>query len=98
MPKVSAFATHVYYTCAIGTPARDQLKEYLEAQSIGTQVMHSGMPVPMQPAYRLLGYSANEIPIACQYGRGLLCLPVFPELTEDEARRVAEAVRGISGM
>ena len=96
-PKVSDFATHVYYTYAIRTPARDQLKEYLAAHGIGTQVMHGGMPVPMQPAYRFLGYSANEIPIACQYGKELLRLPIFPELTEEELRRVAGTIHRFFG-
>jgi len=91
-PQVSDFGTHVYYMYTIRTPRRDELQEYLAARGIGTQVIY-GTPVPMQPAYHFLGYKESDIPIAARYAREYLCLPVFPELTEQEVRRVAGTIR-----
>jgi len=95
-PKVSDFATHVYYMYTILTPRRDELKEYLAAHDIGTQIIY-GTPVPMQPAYHSLGYKESDMPIAVRYAKEYLCLPVFPELTEQEVRRVAATVREFFG-
>lgn len=91
-PRVSDFATHVYYMYTIRTARRDELKEYLAERGIGTQVIY-GTPVPMQPAYRFLGYEESNIPIAARYAKEYLCLPMFPELTEQEVRTVAATVR-----
>ena len=91
-PKVSDFATHVYYMYTIRTPRRDELMAYLAAHGIGSQIIY-GTPVPLQPAYALLGYKESDIPAAARYAHEYLSLPVFPELTEAEVRRVAATVR-----
>jgi len=92
-PRVSDFATHVYYKYTVRTPRRDALKEHLATRGIGSQTSYS-VPVPLEPAYRSLGYKESDIPIAASYAEEYLCLPMFPELTEDEVRQVATAVRG----
>jgi dTDP-4-amino-4,6-dideoxygalactose transaminase len=91
-PQVSAFATHVYYTYVVRTPRRDDLKEHLAAQGIASRVSYH-VPVPLEPAYQSLGYAARDVPIAARYSEEWLCLPMFPELTESEVRRVAAAIR-----
>ena len=35
----------------------------------------------------------SGIPVAARYAEEYLCLPMFPELTEDEVRRVVAAIR-----
>jgi len=80
-PQVSAFSAHVYYRYPIRTPRRDELREYLAAHGIGTQTSYT-VPVPLEPAYHFLGYEKSDIPIAANYAREFLCLPMFPELTE----------------
>jgi dTDP-4-amino-4,6-dideoxygalactose transaminase len=90
-PHVSDFATHVYYTYVVRTPRRDELRRYLMSQGIGSRVSYA-VPVPLEPAYASLGYSERDIPVAANYSREWLCLPMFPELTEDQVRRVAAAV------
>ena len=96
-PGVSDFATHVYYSYTIRTSRRDDLRRHLAAHSIDSQISYS-VPVPLEPAYCSLGHKESDIPIAASYAREYLCLPMFPELTEDEARRVAAAIRGFFGV
>ncbi len=91
-PGVSSFGTHVYYMYTIRTPRRAELMAHLAGQGIGTQIIY-GTPVPMQPAYRSLGYRESDIPIAAQYAKEYLCLPMFPELKEEEVHEVAMAIR-----
>jgi dTDP-4-amino-4,6-dideoxygalactose transaminase len=92
LPGEAAWARHVYYMYTIRTPWRDELEAFLAARGIGTQKIYA-TPVPMQPCYLNLEYTSNDIPVADQYARELLCLPVFPELSDAEVTTVAGAIR-----
>jgi len=92
LPVESEFVKHVYYMYTIRCQERDALRGWLTEKGIGTQIIY-GIPVPLQRAYRHLGYRAEDIPVAAQCAKELLCLPMFPELREEEVRAVAEAVR-----
>ena len=92
-PVESDFAKHVYYMYTIRCPEkRDELKEWLAHHGISTQIIYL-TPVPLQGAYKDLDHTEKDFPISARYARELLCLPVFPELTEEEVRRVAESIR-----
>jgi dTDP-4-amino-4,6-dideoxygalactose transaminase len=90
-PSESPNSRHVYYMYTILSPKRDQLVEHLESQGIGTQKIYA-TPVPMQPCYQFLEYSDSDIPVAADCARRLLCLPIFPELTDSEIERTAASV------
>lgn len=91
LPEEAEWAKHVYYMYTIHCGERDELSEYLEEQGIGTQKIYA-TPVPMQPSYRYLEYSPADIPLSVDYANRLLCLPVFPELTDEEVERVSTAI------
>jgi len=93
-PKRRPGCEHVYYMYTVLAPRRDELREHLEARGIGSQVIYPTI-VPDQPAYR--GGGAECRVVSDERARSLadriLSLPVFPELREDEARAVADAIR-----
>ncbi len=91
-PVVAPGNTHVYYMYTIRAERRDALMEYLTGRGIGTQIIYPTL-VPFQMAYRSLGYKAGQFPAAEAACREILCLPIFPELIEEEVRAVADAVR-----
>lgn len=91
-PGVTPDNTHVYYQYTVRAERRDALMEYLDRRGIGTQIIYPTL-VPFQPAYRSLNYRAGRFPAAEAACREILCLPIFPELTEEEVRAVADAVR-----
>lgn len=92
LPQEAEWARHVYYLYTIRSIERDRLAEYLKENGIETQKIYA-TPVPMQPCYHYLEYQPDDIPLSTRYSKELLCLPMFPELTEDEVSRVAEAIR-----
>jgi len=92
LPGEAAWARHVYYMYTIRTPRRDELENYLAQRGVGTQKIYA-TPVPMQPCYRYLEYTPDDIPVAMQYANELLCLPIFPELTDDEVAYIASTIR-----
>ena len=83
---------HVYYQYTIRAPRRDELKAYLAGRGIGSQDMYP-LEVPYQPAYAHLGHTMGDFPEADAHVKEILCLPMFPELTEDEVQFVAETIR-----
>ena len=82
----------MYYLYVIRCARRDALAQHLAARGIGTQKIYA-TPAPMQPCYQFLEYAESDIPRSAQAGRELLCLPIFPELSDDEVDTVAACIR-----
>jgi dTDP-4-amino-4,6-dideoxygalactose transaminase len=92
LPKEAAWARHVYYMFTIYSQQRDALNQYLLERGIQTQKIYA-TPVPMQPCYQYLEYQEDDIPVATRYAGELLCLPMFPELSEEEVVLIANTIR-----
>jgi len=90
-PRERPGTKHVYYVYTIQTPYQRELVEYLNGRGIGAHVMYPYL-VPYTPAYRSLGLAPGCFPVAERQARELVCLPMFPELTEEEVRAVCSAI------
>jgi len=86
-PEVEA----VYHQFAVLTARRDELQRHLAAQGIASAV-HYPTPLHTQPAWEGIDIGAGDLPVATAAARESLCLPIFPELADAEADRVAEEV------
>ena len=54
------------------------------------------MPLHMHPYYReTYGYVAHDLPTASSLYPQLVTLPLYPEMTEDEARYVCDSIQEI---
>lgn len=91
LPQVAPHRTHVYHLYCIRHPRRDALAEYLKSQGIGS-AMHYPVPVHLQQAYAQLQLKPGSFPQAEQAARECLSLPMYPELPEEDAKSVAQAV------
>ncbi len=92
LPAVRPGATHVYHQYVVRHPAREALRQQLAAQGIGTLV-HYPVPVHLQPAYAGRVWIGAGLPVTEQAAREVVSLPMFPELSEDQAQQVIGAVR-----
>ena len=92
LPDEAEWGRHVYYMYTVRTSQRDALEAYLTESGIGSQKIYA-TPVPMQPCYHYLEYVREDIPVASRYADELLCLPVFPELTDAEVQTIAARIR-----
>jgi dTDP-4-amino-4,6-dideoxygalactose transaminase len=90
-PRIGAERTHVYHLYVVRHPRRDALSEHLKSLGIGTG-MHYPVPVHLQKAYAHLKLGAGSFPRAEAAANECLSLPLFPELTEDQIRTVANEV------
>ena len=86
------YARSVAHLYVVRHPRRDALAEALRRKGIGTLV-HFPVPLHLQPAFAFLGGRPGQLPVAEQASREILSLPLYPELSDDAARGVADAVR-----
>ncbi|MGD0548467.1 MAG: DegT/DnrJ/EryC1/StrS family aminotransferase [Terracidiphilus sp.] len=82
---------HVWHQYVIRTARRDQLREFLAARQIGSEIYYP-VPLHLQAALQSLGYKEGSFPEAERAAREVLALPIFPELREDEQQTVVSAI------
>ncbi len=92
LPRVRPESKHSFHLYMIRTPHRVELMEYLKAQGIETAV-HYPVALPNLPAYRYLGHSPADFPVASRLQNEILSIPMYPELTEPMIANVAEKIR-----
>lgn len=82
---------HVYHVYAVRSPDRDRLKHHLEGA--GIQVgLHYPIPVHLQRAHADLGHRVGDFPVAEHAAGQVLSLPIYPEMTAEQLRFVADAI------
>ena len=84
---------HVYHIYGIYHERRDELQKALQSAGVHTGI-HYPIPVHLQKAYADLGYGERDLPVTERIAREQLSLPMFPELTDTQVRRVASEVVG----
>lgn len=77
--------------CNDGGDLRDQLREKLNEQGLSTELYYP-VPLHMQPVYKDLGYKPEDFPKAMHAAANIFCLPVYAELSLEQAKEVAEAL------
>jgi dTDP-4-amino-4,6-dideoxygalactose transaminase len=92
LPFVPAWAEPVWHLFVVRTARRDELRDFLAARGIGSQV-HYPTPPHLSGAYRHLGWKPGRFPIAESLAGEVLSLPIGPHLNADEVDEVCAAVR-----
>ena len=95
-PVVAAGNAHTYNQYTLRADRRDELREHLTRLGIGTGLYYP-VPLHLQPCFEGLGYRKGAFPVAESLCEEVVSLPVYPELGEDRAAEVAEAVRAFYG-
>lgn len=90
-PLEMEYARHVYHLYVIGIEKREELYLRLKKNEISTAI-HYPLPLHLQQAYSYLGYKKGDFPVSEACTERLLSLPMFPELTEDEIKRIVEII------
>jgi len=91
LPREMDYARHVYHVYAVQSERRDELQKHLTAAGVQSGV-HYPIPIHLQPAYESLGYKRGDLPVTEQLSERVLSLPMFPELSDEQIGRVAEAI------
>jgi len=91
-PLEMEYVKHVYHLYVIRADNRDKLNLRLKENDIGATI-HYPLPLHLQEAYKNLGYKKGDFPISETCSAELLSLPMFPELTEDEIKKIVEVIK-----
>ncbi len=92
LPRERPGSRHVYHVYVVRLSDRDVWRQRLTDAGVQTGV-HYPIPVHLQPAYRDLGYSAGDFPVAERSASEVLSLPIYPELTREQIDTIASLFR-----
>lgn len=95
VPTVPEGRKHAYHLYVIRTGDRDRLQEELASVGVGTAI-HYPVPMHRQPGFKGRVRTVGDLAAAERLCRTVLSLPMFPELTDDEAVCVAEQVNRLA--
>ncbi len=91
LPAEASGRRHVYHQYVVRVPHRDDVRRRLTERGVATSVFYP-IPLHLQDCFRDLGGRESDFPQAEKAAREVLALPMFPQLTDDEIERVADAV------
>ncbi|MEW5720861.1 MAG: DegT/DnrJ/EryC1/StrS family aminotransferase, partial [Chloroflexota bacterium] len=90
-PREMTYGQPVYHLYVVQSSNRQSLISNLQSRGIGIAIHYPQM-IHRQAAYTNLGYGAGSLPVAEKLEREILSLPLYPELSLDDVRAVAQAV------
>jgi dTDP-4-amino-4,6-dideoxygalactose transaminase len=90
-PFEPTWSRTVYHLYVVRTDDRDGLMAYLKDRGIGTGI-HYPIPLHLQRAYTSLNYARGDFPATELVAEQIVSLPMFPQLTAPQQKRVVEAM------
>jgi len=90
-PKSEIPNYHIYNQYIIRTQKRNEVREFLKNNNIGTEIYYP-VPFHLQECFTYLGYKKGEFPVSESAADTSLALPIFPELTEEQIKYVVDKI------
>ena len=91
-PAVRSQRRHTFnqYVVRVSRGERDSLVRHLKAEGVGCEIYYP-LPLHLQQCLRSLGYRQGDFPAAEEACGCVLALPMYPELTVEQQRRVIQS-------
>ena len=91
-PQVPEDRGYVFHQYVVKVEKRDELREYLTSNGIGTSIYYP-IPLHLQKCFSYLGYKSGDLPISEKLSQEALALPIFPEITLEEQEYVVKKIK-----
>ncbi len=95
--KPNSIHSYYLYTVQIASegadPAarRDRVARHLASRGIASSIFYP-LPLHLQPAYASFGAKTGQLPVSERAAHEVLSLPLYPEMTNEQIDRMADAV------
>jgi dTDP-4-amino-4,6-dideoxygalactose transaminase len=90
-PRVCKGYRHIFNQYVLKVKRRDDLRKYLIAAGIDTEVYYP-VPLHMQKCFSYLGYRAEDFPEACRAATEVVAIPIYPELSSMQKQHVVNTI------
>ena len=90
-PKEIENSYCVYHQYTIKIENRDEVHKLLQENGVGAMIYYP-VPLHLQKLHKELGYKVGDLPLTEKDTKLVMSLPMFPELTEEEQKTVAETL------
>jgi len=91
LPGKRENCTHVYHLYVVRVKKRDEMIAHLKQNDIAAAI-HYPVPVHIQPAYN----QGLKLAVTEKITKEILSLPMYPELSETEVRKIIDVVKDFS--
>lgn len=92
IPKVADGRKAVWHQYAFRCKNKDGMGRFLADRGVGSAAFYP-VPLHLQKAFAYLGYQEGDLPVAEKLTKETVCLPIFPELTQEELEYVTASVK-----
>ncbi|MCX7836125.1 MAG: DegT/DnrJ/EryC1/StrS family aminotransferase [bacterium] len=82
---------HIFNQYILRVERRDELVNYLKQRSIGCEVYYP-YPFHLLECFQYLGYKEGDFPVSEQAAKETIAIPIYPELTDEQAEEVIRTI------
>lgn len=83
---------HIYNQYIIRVAKRDELRQFLTDNNIGTEIYYP-LPFHVQECFLNLGYKLGDFPYAEEAANSSIALPIYPELGKEQMEYVLNKIK-----
>ena len=84
-----------YYTIRVKNNKRNLIQQHLKEKNIASAIYYP-LCLHLQEVYQDLGYKKGDFPVAEQAQDEVLSLPMYPELSKKQIKKIAKAITEVS--
>jgi dTDP-3-amino-2,3,6-trideoxy-4-keto-D-glucose/dTDP-3-amino-3,4,6-trideoxy-alpha-D-glucose/dTDP-2,6-dideoxy-D-kanosamine transaminase len=94
LPLVRKYSDHVFHLFTVYHPSRDKIIKKLKDQLIETRIIYP-YPIQKMNGYKKIFQNNKRLKNSEVKSKGIFCLPLYPELRDDEVIKICKVIKKI---